>query len=287
MNPHSKPRPLIFTPRSPWGRLPLKRTAQNHMHASENRGTVPNTKPGESFRLAPPKHPEKVNAALYKVTGDPKTLVGTATPVNPKDIDPKNAQIWINGMNNDLDHATRLGLDHTGKSEFYMIHNPTNGFVSDSLESGAQKLGLRTHVANSTRDLLRHFDLPSANVPSHSQGTMILNSALEDLHKEGKDMKGMNLNHHGAAANSVLTAILARRIGANKPHFEGHPLDPVHNIIGMNTRNPLRIAGSLLAAPLVFSSDPNLSPHTRQNGHAAKLPKIFQSKLFNALDPTQ
>lgn len=116
---------------------------------------------------------------------------------------------------------------------------------------------------------------------------MILNSALEDLHKEGKDMKGMNLNYHGAAANSVLSAILAHRIGANKPHFDGHALDPVHNIIGMNTANPARIVGSLVAAPLVFSSDPNLSPHTYQNGHATKLPKLFQSKLFNALDPTQ
>ncbi|WP_395746594.1 hypothetical protein [Prosthecobacter sp.] len=307
MNPHSKRRPLLFTPRSPWGGRLESHSFRSHMRASENRGTVPTPKPGESFRLARPQRKENAsareggvvgsppaaqagfdpNARLYRVTGDPKTGIGTATPINPKDINPKNAQIWINGMNNDVQAATRLGLDHTGKSEFYMIHNPTNGFASDSVEATAQKMGLRTQVANSTRDLLRHFDLPTANVTSHSQGTMILNSALEDLHKEGKNMKGINLNHHGAAANSLLTAVLAHRIGANKPKFEGHPLDAVHNIIGMNTLNPLRIAGSLLASPLLFNSDPDKSPHSKRNGHAGKLSKIFQSKLFNSLNPTQ
>lgn len=44
MNPHSKPRPLIFTPRSPWGRLPQKRTAQSHMRASEDKKPDPSGK---------------------------------------------------------------------------------------------------------------------------------------------------------------------------------------------------------------------------------------------------
>ena len=41
MNPHSKPRPLIFTPRSPWGRFPQKHAHQSHMRASEDKKPVP------------------------------------------------------------------------------------------------------------------------------------------------------------------------------------------------------------------------------------------------------
>jgi hypothetical protein len=157
--------------------------------------------------------------------------------------------------------------------------------LGDLGESTLQKLGLRTKVANSTRDLLRHFDLPTANVTSHSQGTMIANSALGDLRKEGKDMRGLQMNYHGAAANSLLSRALAHRIGAQVNEFTGHALDPVHNIVGMNTLNPLRIAGSVLAAPLVFSEDRNLSPHSKPDGQAKRLGPVFQSRLFHPLLP--
>lgn len=232
--------------------------------------------------------PEKwdPNAKLYRVTGDPKSGVPAKYDlVNPKDIKAKNATIWINGMANDPQHAAELGLFHTGKGEFYMIHNPTHGGLADIGESSLQKLGLRTKVANSTRDLLRHFDLPSANVTAHSQGTMIVNSALGDLRKEGKNMKGMTMNYHGAAANSLLSRALAHRVGAKVNEFTGHALDPVHNIVGMNTLNPLRIAGSLLATPLLFNKDRDKSPHSKPDGQARKLGPIFQTKLFHPFLP--
>lgn len=259
--------------------------------------------PSESFRLAfqqqqnaaaaprrraqgsPPPAPAKVpfdpSAKLYRVTGDPKTGVPTSKAlVNPKDIKAKNATIWINGMANDPQRAAELGLFHTGKPDFYMIHNPTHG-AEDLAECAVQKLGLRTKVADSTRDLLRHFDLPTANVTAHSQGTMIANSALGDLRKEGKDMRGLQMNYHGAAANSLLSRALAHRIGAQVNEFTGHALDPVHNIVGMNTLNPLRMAGSVLAAPLVFSKDRDLSPHSKPDGQAKRLGPVFQSRLFH------
>jgi len=221
------------------------------------------------------------------VTGDPVTGEGKAVPVDTKDINPKNAHIWINGMTNNVDQARKLGLFHTGKLKFYMIHNPTGGMAGDLGESTLQKLGLRTKVANSTRDLLRHFDLPTAIVTAHSQGSMIMNSALGDLHREGKNMKGLNLNYHGAAANSFISAALAHRIGARIKNFEVHALDAVHNIVGMNTLNPLRIAGSVLAAPLMFNNDQEKSTHSKPNGQAKKLGPIFQSPLFNPLVPTR
>ena len=263
--------------------------------------------PSESFRLAyqqqqnaaaaprrraqgtPPAAPSRTrfdpNAKLFRVTLDPKTGKHIPREISPRDIEKKNAHIWINGIANNPVRAAELGGYHTGRKEFYMIHNPTGGMLGDLGESALQKLGLRTKVANSTRDLLRHFDLPSANVTAHSQGTMILNSALGDLSKEGKDMRGMNLNYHGAAANNLLSAGLARRVGAHIQNFQGHALDPVHNIVGMNTLNPLRIAGSVLAAPLLFNSDPDKSSHTKPDGQAKKLGPVFQSRLFDPLMP--
>ncbi|MDB6006863.1 MAG: type secretion protein Rhs [Prosthecobacter sp.] len=227
------------------------------------------------------------NARLYHVTVDPKSGEAKHVLIDPKDIKSKNAHIFINGIANNPAQAAKIGSFHVKKPEFYMIHNPTHGIIKDLGESAIQKLGFRTKVADSTRDLLRHFDLPSANVTAHSQGTMIMNSALGDLRKQGKDMRGMNLRYHGAAANNLLSGALANRIGAHIPEFKGHALDPVHNIVGMNTLNPLRIAGSLLGAGLLFSKDPNKSSHTKPPEDAKRLGPIFNSHLFNPLAPTR
>lgn len=143
----------------------------------------------------------------------------------------------------------------------------------------------QTQVADSTRDLLKQFDLKSANVTAHSQGTMILNSALSDLRKEGKDMRGMNITYHGAAANVMLSKRLAGQIGANINVFKGHALDPVHNLVGMNTLNPLRMAGSLVASPLIFQGDRDLSPHSKVEGQAQRLSPLFQTPIFHPLMP--
>jgi hypothetical protein len=191
-------------------------------------------------------------------------------------------------MANTMRPAAELGLFHTGKSEFFMIHNPSNGGPSDLGECSLQKLGIRTQVVNSTRELLRNFDLKTANVTAHSQGTMILNSALSDLHKERRDMKGMTINYHGAAANVYLSHEVANKIGANINEFKGHALDPVHNLVGGNTLNPLRMVGSLLASPFLFSNDRNKSPHSKVEGQATKINPIFHtSPLFHPLAPTR
>lgn len=52
MNPHSKPRPLFFTPRTPWGRLPQKHAHQSHMRASEDKKPDTGEAPSVRFRCA-------------------------------------------------------------------------------------------------------------------------------------------------------------------------------------------------------------------------------------------
>jgi hypothetical protein len=115
---------------------------------------------------------------------------------------------------------------------------------------------------------------------------MILNTALADLRKEGKEMKGMNITYHGSAANVMLSKRLARQTGANINVFKGHALDPVHNLVGMNTLNPLRMAGSLIASPLIFQGDRDLSPHSKAEGQAQRLSPVFQSAIFHPIAPS-
>jgi RHS repeat-associated protein len=227
------------------------------------------------------KEKKAPEAKLWKVTGDPsdpesvkKTLVTDMSKINGK-----SARIWINGMANNEQQAAELGLLHTGWKEFYMVHNPTQGGLRDLGECAKQKLGFDTKVAKTTKDLLSKFNLKSSTIVAHSQGTMIMNKALSELQKDGVDMKGVQLHYHGSAANVMRSQALAQKIGGSVQNFEGHSLDAVHNIVGMNTINPLRIAGSLAASPLLFMGRA-ISPHSTVQG-GEKLPEVFKSPIFH------
>jgi len=210
-------------------------------------------------------HPE---ATLYRVKADPNHPNSPIiTPVNSaKDIKRQNATIFINGMDNPLKGAAALGLQHTGKSNFYMIHNPSDGGFNDFVkECIPERLGAHLAVDRSTRDILKKFDLANASIYAHSQGTMIMNHALEDLSHEGVKTQGMKLYYDGSAANINATRNISKAAGATIERFDGHPLDAVHNIVGMNSINPARIAGSLVSTPLLFQK-PDWSPHGYQGG---------------------
>ncbi len=68
MNPHSKPRPLFFTPRTPWGRKPQSHAHQSHMRASEDKKTE--ISPKESLDRA----------------GVPRSLSSQTTPERVQEI---------------------------------------------------------------------------------------------------------------------------------------------------------------------------------------------------------
>jgi hypothetical protein len=75
----------------------------------------------------------------------------------------KNATVFINGMDNDPQSAAQLGLNHTGKSQFYMVYNPTNGGLSDFLQRCIpERLGVNLTVDKTAAELLKRFDLPRA-----------------------------------------------------------------------------------------------------------------------------
>jgi hypothetical protein len=149
-----------------------------------------------------------------------------------------------------------------------MIHNLSNGGGPDFGECGVNKLNAKTRVAVTAADHLKKFDLTSATVTAHSQGTMILRGAMMKLEKEDKNMGGMKVQLDGAAAHiggSFGFRKQMEREGVEVLPPRGSPFDAVHNIVGMNTANPLRIVGSLLAAPLLFT-DRETSPHGTVEG---------------------
>lgn len=211
------------------------------------------------------------NSKLYKVTRNPErpNKPSIEPVISSRDIRIKNAEIWINGMNNDRDAAALLGLNHTGKNEFYMIHNPSNGGPSDLFgECTKNKLRLKTEVVNSAAEILKEFDLNTAKITAHSQGTMILQQAMQKLDASGVDMAGATVQLDGAAAHipgKYGFGAELKSYGANMLTPRGSPFDAVHNIVGLNTCNPVKITGSLLAAPLLFANQ-YLSPHSTVEG---------------------
>jgi len=223
-------------------------------------------------------------AKLYRVNYNPKDPEKTKiTLLSARDIRKRNAVIWINGMANNLNKAAELGANHTGVNDFYMIHNPSNGSLNDGFECAINKLSINTRVVITTAEILQNFDLKSARVVAHSQGTMIFSQATRILHKNGLVMTGMQTQLDGAATNTWRFNRFLVSVGAEKPVVNGHALDAVHNIIGMNTINPLRIAGSIVAAPLLVVGGKKYSPHTTKDG--GDLPEVFKTPIFHQITP--
>ena len=89
----------------------------------------------------------------------------------------------------------------------------------------------------------------------------IVSNALNVLAQEGFHFSSeVSIMYFGGAANNLVAQSLAGKMGANFVGGFSHEFDLVGNVIGMNTLNPVRIIGSILAAPtLPFSS---ISPHS-------------------------
>jgi hypothetical protein len=74
---------------------------------------------------------------------------------------------------------------------------------------------------------------------------------------------------HSGANNALISQRILDKAGVEKIGKDNnHPYDLVPNVIGMNTINPVKIIGSIIAAPALSSSGPLAhvkSPHTLPN----------------------
>ncbi|MFN4291751.1 MAG: hypothetical protein ACK4E7_12860 [Permianibacter sp.] len=99
---------------------------------------------------------------------------------------------------------------------------------------------------------------------AHSQGGIIFSEAVRVA---GGSLSNMRVSFHAGGNNRWVTnGILSRAgVGLIGRGYHDHPFDPVPNIAGLNTANPFKIVGSILAVPFVIWGGPERSPHTLPN----------------------
>ena len=78
----------------------------------------------------------------------------------------------------------------------------------------------------------------------------------------GGDLSNNTVAFHGGGNNQWVTNSIMQDTGVSVIDYRDHPFDPVPNLSGFNTFNPIKIIGSVLAIPLVGWGGPRFSPHT-------------------------
>ncbi|MCP4433736.1 MAG: hypothetical protein GY806_22415 [Gammaproteobacteria bacterium] len=195
----------------------------------------------------------------------------------------------VNGQSNNLAKATWLMGEHLdfefGKGtvkEYTLFHNPSVGGGGDTWESFRDKLGVTTEVTKKFSHLLQDTQKSGNETKwmAHSQGGVIFAEAVR-YHLNGNSSwsitggfngvfrkdKGESLNmhsvaFHGNANNNLRSKVLFDRAGVEVLATRANSYDFVNTLIGANTTNPWRIAGSIVYANHVFSGSPQQSPHT-------------------------
>jgi len=145
--------------------------------------------------------------------------------------------------------------------QFTLFYNPTEGALRDLWESLRDKLGFTTDVAKEFSEVLKQTQASGRKVDwvAHSQAGIIFSEAVRI---SGTDLSNNRVVFHAGANNQLRTNSIMKDSGVDVLGYHDHPFDLVPNIIGLNTANPVKIIGSVLALPLVLWGGPELSPHT-------------------------
>ena len=182
----------------------------------------------------------------------------------------------VNGQANTLRKATDLMGKHVAAafkkeniSEYCLYHNPSTGFFGDSFESTLDKLGITTEVTKQYAAILDDVqtDKKETKWVVHSQGGIIFSEAVAyHLKTKGTSLSYNKVQFDAGANNAWLTQRNLTAAGIEKINEDNnHPYDLVPNVVGMNTANPVKIIGSVLAIPLLFMGGEQKSPHTLTN----------------------
>ncbi len=178
--------------------------------------------------------------------------------------DPSTIQIndmFVNGQAGELTKAIDYGASQLGHpKEFFLFHNPTHGFVADTVESALGKLTKTSSLSRQLAGILEQQSPSLTSLTAHSQGGIIVSNALRQVTPNSLTVNTV-VNFNGAAVSPQVLRETASRAGATKGIYQAHFFDAVPNVIGQGTFNPLRIIGSFLATPFLFMG-PKLSPHT-------------------------
>ena len=173
----------------------------------------------------------------------------------------------INGMLNQPGYAAWLMSQHVekefgeGVDKFTLFYNPTKGAFADGLESLRDKLGFTTEVAKQFSEVLKQSQNSGRQVDwvAHSQGGIIFSEAVR---VSQSDLSNNSVAFHSGANNQWVTNSIMEGAGVRVIGYRDHPFDPVPNIAGFNTLNPVKLIGSVFALPFVIWGGPEQSPHT-------------------------
>jgi hypothetical protein len=169
--------------------------------------------------------------------------------------------LFVNGQAGKLQKAIENGVVQLGKpKEFFLFHNPTHGFIADTVESVLGKLTKTSGISRQLTGLLEQQSQSLTRLTAHSQGSIIGSNALRQVAPNSLSVNTV-VNFNGAAVSPGVLSQTASNAGATVGNYQAHFFDAVPNLFGQGTANPFRIIGSFLAFPFLFAG-PVLSPHT-------------------------
>ncbi|HHV47990.1 MAG TPA: hypothetical protein GXX56_03360, partial [Rhodocyclaceae bacterium] len=230
--------------------------------------------------------PDLYNSDLYGIVDPNKTDLYAIVKIgNQWSVVGKTDKVFtdaagVNGIRNTTDYAPGLLGYHINKEEekqglgksgiYTLFYNPTEGILSDGLETFRDKLSFLFGPSDVAKKLSGVLDTiqqdgKSVNWVAHSQGGAIFASAV-DYH--GGTLSSNSVAFHAGANNQLVTDFILKKAGMNlndnreyKENYWNSPYDAVPNIIGLNTMNPIKWVGSILFLPTLFMG-PDKSQHT-------------------------
>src|SRR5262249_51810671 len=132
----------------------------------------------------------------------------------------------------------------------------------------ADKLGFTTAIAKQFAAVLQDVQASGRETQlfAYSQGGAITASAVGYLNATGGgSLSNISVLCNGCANNRMVSASIFASAGISSVRYDPgasfrNGFDAVANIVGLNTLNPIRLIGSLLAIPLLFGPN-STNPH--------------------------
>ncbi len=174
----------------------------------------------------------------------------------------KGPRLFVNGILNgnagDPTIAIKNGFELYGDS-FTLLHNPSNGFFMDMLESFSGKVLGPSGEATQLAQWLKNAP-GLKEIIAHSQGGIITTNALGILAREGVSLSGVQVTFVGAAVHQGAALGAVKAVNASFGGFYVNPTDAVPNLAGLNG-NPITMIRSLFSLGKLTGSGFS-SPHS-------------------------
>jgi hypothetical protein len=216
-------------------------------------GTTPN---GDPNGVIDPEIPGLYNVnkikGIWIVTAATDSVDNEHAAINGM-LNPPGYAVWLMGQH--------IDADFSNVTSYTLLYNPTGGLLADGWESLKDKMGFTTDISKFTATVLKETEASGRRVNwvAHSQGAAIFSEAVR---YSKANLSNMRVNIHAGATNRWVTGRILSRSGIKIGRYRDHPFDPVPNIAGFNTLNPITIIRSLFQLKNVANGGPKESPHT-------------------------